>query len=60
LVRRFGFGSCGYSPAVREETPEEIEETELDEEDGEILPDREEMSVIDLGEGGGLAPPPPG
>jgi hypothetical protein len=41
------------------EHDEQVEETELEEEDPELLPDREEMSVIDLGEGGGFAPPPP-
>jgi hypothetical protein len=41
--------------------PEEqdVEETELDDENGDVLPKREAMSVIDLGEGGGLAPPAP-
>ncbi len=42
---------------MREEITDEIDEAELDEEDGELLPEREEMSVVDLGEGGGLAPP---
>jgi hypothetical protein len=38
---------------------EEVEETELEEQEGELLPEREEMSVIDLGEGGGMGTPPP-
>jgi hypothetical protein len=41
------------------EHEEQVEEPELEAEDPELLPDREEMSVIDLGEGGGLAPPAP-
>ena len=40
-------------------TPEEIDETELEEQEGEVLPDREEMSVVDLGDGGGMSAPPP-
>ena len=47
----------GYMRVMREDTPDEIEDDELEREDGEVLPEREEMSVIDLGEGGGLAPP---
>ena len=41
--------------------PEEkdTEETDLEDENGDVLPKREAMSVIDLGEGGGLAPPAP-
>ena len=39
--------------------PEESEETELEEEDGDVLPKREAMSIIDLGEGHGLGPPAP-
>ena len=35
---------------------DEIEETELDEQDGEVIPEREEMAVLDI-EGGGLGPP---
>jgi hypothetical protein len=49
----------GENQLVEEPAPEEIDETELDEQEGEILPDREEMSVVDLGEGGGLSPPSP-
>ena len=40
------------------ETREALDADALEREDGELLPDREQMSVIDLGEGGGLAPPP--
>jgi hypothetical protein len=41
--------------------PEEqnVEESELGDENGDVLPKRETRSVIDLGEGGGLAPPAP-
>jgi hypothetical protein len=39
-----------------DEDTELIQDGEL-EQDGELLPEREQMSVIDLGEGGGLAPP---
>ena len=38
--------------------PEQLDEVELEKQEGELLPEREEMSVLDLGEGGGLAPPP--
>lgn len=36
-----------------------VDDAELEETDAELLPDREAMSVIDLGEGGGLGPPAP-
>jgi hypothetical protein len=36
----------------------ELDQEDLEEQDGELLPEREQMSVVDLGEGGGLAPPP--
>jgi hypothetical protein len=42
-----------------DEEREELQEEDLEEQDGELLPEREEMSVLDLGEGGGLAPPAP-
>jgi hypothetical protein len=42
-----------------DETPEELDEEDLEEQEGELLPEREEMSVIDLGDGGGLGPPAP-
>ena len=35
---------------------DDIEETELEEQEGEALPEREQMSVVDLE--GGLGPPP--
>ena len=38
--------------------PDQLDEVELEGQEGELLPEREEMSVLDLGEGGGLAPPP--
>jgi hypothetical protein len=41
-----------------DEQRELLDEEDLDKQDGELLPEREQMSVIDLGEGGGLAPPP--
>jgi hypothetical protein len=39
------------------ENSERLDEVELEEHEGELLPDREAMSVIDLGEGGGMSPP---
>jgi hypothetical protein len=50
---------AGRNRLVEDPKPsEEIDETELEEQEGEVLPDREEMSVVDLGEGGGMSPPP--
>jgi hypothetical protein len=40
------------------ETREELPDADLEEQEGDLLPEREQMSVIDLGDGGGLAPPP--
>jgi hypothetical protein len=37
----------------------DVEQEELDEQEGEELPDRDVMSVIDIGETGGLSPPAP-
>jgi hypothetical protein len=36
-----------------------LDPEDLEDQEPELLPDREAMSVIDLGEGGGLAPPTP-
>ena len=44
---------------MEDEEREELDEEDLEEQEGELLPEREEMSVLDLGEGGGLAPPAP-
>lgn len=41
-----------------DETRQGLDEADLEQQEGELLPEREEMSVLDLGEGGGLAPPP--
>ena len=53
-----GFRLRGYEALVDDEQRQELGEEDLERDDGELLPDREQMSVIDLGEGGGLAPPP--
>lgn len=37
----------------------EVEQEELDEQEGEELPDREVLSTIDIAETGGLSPPAP-
>jgi hypothetical protein len=42
-----------------QEEPQQDEETEVDEKDAELLPDREAMSVIHIGDSGGLSPPAP-
>jgi hypothetical protein len=39
-----------------DEQRDDVDETELEEQEGEPLPDREAMSMIDLGTGG-LGPP---
>ena len=39
------------------EHPQQVDEVELDEQEGEMLPDREAMSLIDFGEGYGMSPP---
>jgi hypothetical protein len=41
-----------------DEIRQELDAEDLEQQEGELLPEREEMSVIDLGEGGGLASPP--
>jgi hypothetical protein len=38
---------------------ESLNEDELAEEEAELLPDREEMSFVDLGDMGGMSPPAP-
>jgi hypothetical protein len=44
---------------MEDEERQEIEDDELEEQEGELLPEREEMSVLDLGEGHGVGPPAP-
>jgi hypothetical protein len=43
----------------REEQVPDVEQEELDEQEGEELPNREVLSTIDIAETGGLSPPAP-